>query len=49
MKSLQKIKSMNLIQNIKESEFEDNELSELKVLIINDEQFILEMIEEQLK
>jgi hypothetical protein len=49
MKSLQKIKSMNLIQNIKESEFEDNELSELKVLIINDEQFILEMIGEQLK
>lgn len=40
---------MNLIQNIKESEFEDNELSELKVLIINDEQFILEMIGEQLK
>ena len=49
MKSFQKIKSMNLIQNIKESEFEDNELSELKVLIINDEQFILEMIGEQLK
>ena len=46
IKSLQKIKSMNYIKNIKESEVEDNELSELKILIINDEQFILEMIGE---
>ena len=49
MKSLQKIKSMNYIKNIIESEVEDNERSGLKILIINDEEFILEMIGEQLK